>query len=487
MAWLVATVLTVVGAWTAVMFVDSMLRSRRNFTYIWLMERAGLSLKFGQIRWTTTRYNRIFAYLGSRKSKILHIWFNIGAIAGILLVLPSILILITTIKNNASYHSGDLKDEQILTTLLPGVNLPISEMPFYVITLVFCIIFHELGHALAAVGEEAKVLGCGLTVIGVLPAAFVDLSTEQMLSLHPWQQLKVFCAGIWHNVVLMFVAVLLLILLPFVFSIGYMYGSGVAIQHIQEWFPSSGLTAGDHIIAVNDCHVLDDNSWYDCLNKISDTPQMGFCVQDSYLESYSWNTTGIHFYMEHIECCPATDKKGLCFAWINPRSERQKIKSFACLPARRLLSQSNGLCFSEEECDMGFACIQPAIENSTRLVQVSRSGKENALYICPVADMYYSISVSNYVPKFKLLPNMVPYVVEMLLKYVVSFSGALGILNAIPCYALDGQWIALALVDMGLSRVLSSRKLRNVIFHTIVVLGTVLLGVTIVTGISNIL
>lgn len=34
---------------------------------------------------------------------------------------------------------------------VPGVNLPISDIGYYVATLVICSVVHELGHAIAAV------------------------------------------------------------------------------------------------------------------------------------------------------------------------------------------------------------------------------------------------------------------------------------------------------------------------------------------------
>ena len=35
---------------------------------------------------------------------------------------------------------------------VPGVNLPTSQLGYYLLTLLVCGIFHELGHAIAAVG-----------------------------------------------------------------------------------------------------------------------------------------------------------------------------------------------------------------------------------------------------------------------------------------------------------------------------------------------
>jgi len=34
---------------------------------------------------------------------------------------------------------------------VPGINLPISDLSYYVLALMFSTVFHELGHALAAI------------------------------------------------------------------------------------------------------------------------------------------------------------------------------------------------------------------------------------------------------------------------------------------------------------------------------------------------
>jgi len=485
MSWLMAVGLGVICFWAAISFMDSLLRTCQNYPYIWLMEKTGLVLKFGQIRWTTARYNRIFVWLGSRRPKFLQLWFNLGAIFGLLAVVPSIGVLLVTVKNNVYPPESD-DAQPILSAMLPGVNLPTREIPFYVTTLIFCIVIHELGHALAAVREEVRVLGCGLTVIGVLPAAFVDISTEQVLLIHPWRQLKIFCAGIWHNIILALLALVLLMAAPYAFSLGYAQGSGVMVQHIQENFPS-GLSVGDHVTGINGCPVSDFQSWYHCLYKAAKGPQFGSCIPNSYLGNYKWNSSGLTIHTEVVVCCSPDDFKGVCFAWINPSSERQKIKSFSCLPARQLLERSTSTCISEEECDEDSSCILPALENSTRLVQVERNGREDALYICQVSELYYAVSPSNYVPRFKYFPVIIPYIVEMFLKYIISFSGALAMLNAIPCYALDGQWICSAFIELGLSGVITNRRTRNTIGTMALVLGTLLLALTVVTGLKSIL
>lgn len=57
----------------------------------------------------------------------------------------------------------------------------------------------------------------------------------------------------------------------------------------------------------------------------------------------------------------------------------------------------------------------------------------------------------------------------------MSFSGALALLNMVPCYALDGQWALLAFVDHVLTSYISQEDQRNMLCTVILTLGTLLL------------
>lgn len=62
------------------------------------------------------------------------------------------------------------------------------------------------------------------------------------------------------------------------------------------------------------------------------------------------------------------------------------------------------------------------------------------------------------------------------IRYLFSLSGALVILNVVPCYALDGQWILKAFLDLFLPGILPSRPKRNMVFTVVLILGSSLLG-----------
>lgn len=74
-------------------------------------------------------------------------------------------------------------------------------------------------------------LGCGAQLLLMLPVASVDLSTQRLAALPAWRRLRVLCAGVWHNVVLALLALLLMRALSH--SPAYSLGHGVSITHVS--------------------------------------------------------------------------------------------------------------------------------------------------------------------------------------------------------------------------------------------------------------
>ena len=117
---------------------------------------------------------------------------------------------------------------------VPGFNLPISDIGYYVVTLAVCSIVHELGHVIAAVREDVHISGVGLFMVLLVTAAFVKINSEQLSNIHSRRQLRIFCAGIWHNIILALLAYAFLVMIPIVFYPVYDIGRGVSVQSIKE-------------------------------------------------------------------------------------------------------------------------------------------------------------------------------------------------------------------------------------------------------------
>ncbi|KAK3734053.1 hypothetical protein QZH41_015835, partial [Actinostola sp. cb2023] len=120
---------------------------RYSRKYKELLEDNGITLSPCQIRWYTTRYNRWFTKIGQCNPYLLHAWLTVGVWVGVTLMFSSVAVLAMTL------YKAFTKDapEQILTPVMPGVNLPWSQILYYLITLAISGIYHEAGHAIAAV------------------------------------------------------------------------------------------------------------------------------------------------------------------------------------------------------------------------------------------------------------------------------------------------------------------------------------------------
>ena len=73
---------------------------------------------------------------------------------------------------------------------------------FILPSLLLCSVYHEMGHAVSAISENVRVLGFGVFVLFLIPAAYVDLPTDQLVTKSNLQKLRVFSAGVWHNIIL---------------------------------------------------------------------------------------------------------------------------------------------------------------------------------------------------------------------------------------------------------------------------------------------
>ena len=82
--------------------------------------------------------------------------------------------------------------------------------------------------------EQVRVNGFGLFLLILYPGAYVDLSTEHLQIVSPLRQLRIYCAGVWHNFIIVVVAWAVLLGLPIMLVPFYSAGSGVAITQVKQ-------------------------------------------------------------------------------------------------------------------------------------------------------------------------------------------------------------------------------------------------------------
>lgn len=390
-----------------------------------------------------------------------------------------------------SFTRGDKYTEGtvVIQPVVPGVNLPASELGFYGFALIVCSIFHELGHAVSAVREDVHVINVGVNVLFILPVAYVNLSTEKFNSLNPWRMLRITCAGVWHNVVLAILAYTLYCCLPYVFSTLFYVNNGIVVSEIYKNSPllgPKGLSKGDTIVKINDCIVQNESTWEDCLSKMNSL-KPAFCVNSDLIHDLDETVPLRHISNGIYDCCSANKNGHLCFEYLENNNGIIEIPPHMCLPVRPILEKSTHFCSSDIKnyCSNNLHCIRPVLANNTNLFKIKIVGKQDVFYIGLASDLLYTVRISPYIPKHIFQSSTVPDVITKMLKYFVVFSGGLAVVNVVPCIFMDGQHIVNGLVHIAFGRRLGSVHDVNFISLIISLFGTLLIVAHCICSVYN--
>ncbi|XP_054753404.2 membrane-bound transcription factor site-2 protease-like [Lytechinus pictus] len=464
------------GFWSSLYLADTYLKTHRRCgeQYTSFQERCGLSLSIAQLKCYTTKFNRLFIRLGQCKPRLLRTWFSCGACFGVVLMFVSIALLLMTLVKAFSQD----KPEQVLTPVMPGVNLPLNQITYFFAVLLISGIIHELGHAIAAVRENVRVNGFGVFVMLIYPGAFVDLHTEHLQALNAIGQLRIYCAGVWHNFLLVIWGVVILMTMPYLLSPLYLTGNGVVITEVLPNSPvygRRGLAPGYQVTSINGCPVYNTETWTQCLRGVVFYPVFGHCMPAGKAQQLNKAVKLYKGSGGEIECCRNDSVAELCFSYRLGEEAEKPEKMYACLEARPVIELPR--CHKASDClqTRKMVCLHPSLDNSSRLLRVAHNSGPPVLYVGDPYFFSYTVRISSYVPKYDWLPLTLPEVIEMFCKYLISLSGALAILNAMPCYALDGQWILMAAIEHFLPGWIPSPSDRNVIYSLIMIFGTIIL------------
>ncbi|TPP39615.1 S2P endopeptidase [Fasciola gigantica] len=546
-----------VGVWASVYLVDVALRAH-PYTRQWYHEftaRLGVSFDVLQARIFTHRLNQAFQLICRFEFLPWSAWFSCGVIFSTICMLLSIFLLIMLIYNTITRKPIE---GQLLTPVMPGINLPFNQLGFYMLTLLLCAFLHEAGHALAALRERVRLHGFGVFLFGIYPGAYVDLNTADLQSLTPFGQLRIYCAGVWHNAIIAVISVAVFYTMPWILSPVYQTGTGVGVTYLRENSVVTGhrgLSLGDAITRVNSCPVTNQSDWFRCLEEAHARPS-GYCVSGLYINTIDSRVlaaqpngprrslaaavavvgsrptpdpnskdasgtadvataSGAVMVPSSKDCCSGQSASThLCFTYTVPSKHGPRIPRYTCLPARAVTERSS--CRVASDCGppslmlrgpnsvntgaeiagphglistgRSMMCVIPSPpENHSRLVRLVHNRKQAPaiLFLGPMDDLIASVGVSDYVSRWPMLlsPGF-PAFLSLFCTYLFSLSGALVILNVVPCYALDGQWILKALIDLCLTSYLPCRRKRQIVFRFILFLGSLLLCTNLIFALS---
>ncbi|XP_060566706.1 membrane-bound transcription factor site-2 protease-like [Ruditapes philippinarum] len=471
----------ILGCWSSLYLLDAFLKSQpwsaRRYT-TWL-DKTGFSVSVCQFRWYSTAMNRTFVRLAQWRPQFLRTWFTCGVFFGLVAMLLSVFLLSLMVFNTLTRNTVE---SQVLTPVMPGVNLPTSQISYYLLTLLVCGILHEIGHAIAAVREQVRVNGFGLFLLLIYPGAYVDLSSDHLQVISPLRQLRIYCAGVWHNFIIVLIGIAVLFTYPWFIMPFYTTGNGVVITQVSENTAVSGprgLAVRDPVTSIGGCKVTCIKDWNQCLAASIREPSLGNCLPVSMItELDTSNKHRIDSNSPYIDCCNETSSTHLCFMY---HTKKNPDNIYACLPARATTDRP--VCKFQSDCyspNMEMSCVYPSVDNQTKLLRVIHGHKPPLLFLGHPLDLHYSVILSNYIPSSLFIPVNLPYALETFCKYLISLSGALVILNVVPCYALDGQFICQGFIELMLRSTIPDKEVRGAIYSLTVLFGTVLLALNVI-------
>lgn len=416
-------------------------------------------------------------------------------------------------------EDGQRTSDRGLVPIIPGFNLPWSHIPIFMAVLVVSAVFHELGHAWAATSNGVTVNGFGIFILAVYPGAFTDIEPITLKRSSAFKRLQIFGAGIWHNLLLALLAFAMFHVAPYAVSPVLARGNGVSVKGVDVRSglsnPRTGLVAGDVVNSVDECRVETVGDWWRCI-RTSKERRNGRCVNKEAVEAATafnhrtevdeilccdeFNVTTAHVCFEREEKVPRDVETQTRAPQLNAllglesRDEKpygatagipqeETITKYSCLHARHVVEQAvcniSEPCKTEETKGEEKVCVYPALHNGTRLVKIGLGNRNKPiLFVGQLNEMLEMVSISPLTPRFFFAQISWLENFELASKYLFTLSLALGLFNAMPVYALDGQHIVHTLLK---SSGLSIRR-RDLFQYLILTFGTGVLVLNVVIG-----
>lgn len=452
-----------------------------HYPYYAFLEGTGLKFGILNFSWTTTAFNRCLYRWSKNLSRILRKWFTCGYILVIWIFLPFAIWTLLSFIFEHFYDTIQLNNVPEVKAMLPGINIPTSDFWIYFLAIALSTIFHELGHALAAAQEDVQIIAVGVYVFTIIPVAFVDLNTDQLKNLAVTKRLRIYCAGVWHNIAIAFMAILLFFSAPILFNIAYETGTGVRVTDLTEDSPlkdSIGLHKDDVITSINNCKIKVASDWMQCLQLAHQ--RYGICTSAEFVAQND------EIMMENIkendvvECCRPEEAYNHCFEYMEPKVASDSVLpgQYSCLKPRDMVKNQFVKCTESGgySCPRAMHCMRPSLNNVSYLLIIERKENNPVLYLGLPYDLHKTVFVDQYFPRLKVFSFFSPSRFEKLLRYIFIFSMGIAFLNVLPCYSMDGHHIARNLIQ-----ILAKYLNKNGDFVTFFTVFTVVIG-TGVTG-----
>jgi S2P endopeptidase len=230
--------------------------------------------------------------------------------------------------------------------------------------------------------EQVRVNGFGIILFFIFPGAFVDLCSDHLDVISSIRQLRIYCAGVWHNVILVLIALSMLKIHPYFVS--YCFNQRAFVSDVVNNPSLEEIFQVDSaILSINNCMVTNEYTWYECLHKL-DTEilkPVGYCLSIDDITNLAPSLN----VLNSKDCCHSNETQSYCFKWTS-----SDMFKYSCLPARYVSnhnfcsSQTNG-CLNDKTCAMPVSAT-----NQTKFLKIVKDIGKPILYVGSIRELQYS-------------------------------------------------------------------------------------------------
>lgn len=198
-----------------------------------------------------------------------------------------------------------------------------------------------------------------------------------------------------------------------------------------------------------------------------------YCVAEEFVHE---NDESIHEVEHHkdgtVSCCPKSNPSLNCFE----NFDEERLPQYVCLEIRKTIEHTKNYCHKGMACQENMSCVKPILPNTTTIIHIKRRNRSiEFVYYGHYLDIITNVEISNYIPKTKIFEPSIANGVALMLKYLIVFSSGLAIVNLIPAYGLDGQFLVNTLLSDCLPSRYFSKAQKELISFTVNLSGTIIL------------
>ncbi|KAI8842538.1 hypothetical protein BC829DRAFT_420254 [Chytridium lagenaria] len=399
---------------------------------------------FGTFRITTNAFNPVMREIGSRFAMVWQTWFTVGAVFGCIALVMSLLLLVVGgwtmvvgIVNAAWVGIAKSASE-----VMEGVSGDDMKRDMEEVVAKNRSFIYSTGPALdhPTSGNKQFLVSLGsfmnLGMVSRQHGAFVDIHDISLNLLTPFAKLRIICAGVWHNLVTALLAWLVIVTLPTLLAPAYRNladpsAGGVVVLEVSKASPlKSHLVRGAFVIGIDDVPISRGIAGWEGALVLSlaekSTAKPGYCIPTSRLSAPGCSVD---------EDCGVKKEDGEGTRCMVPRV---KGNPYVRVVRLRVVEPHH----------VQFAVMEGG-KRATVRSECEEMGEEDSV-VCwgSKGDL---VRVGTLFPRFKFAPLGLPYQLERLLHFMLSFNLALFLLNMVPAPTLDGHLAFSALYDLVLT------------------------------------